>query len=92
MRQSAAIFVPVVSQMGFDLIWFGIYLVIMIEIALITPPIGFNLFIIQQIAGRDILFVAMAALPFFAILLAVTALITIWPGLVLWLPDEMMRR
>jgi tripartite ATP-independent transporter DctM subunit len=89
---SAAIFVPVVSQMGFDLIWFGIYLVIMIEIALITPPIGFNLFVIQQISNRDIFFVAMAALPFFAILLVVTALITIWPELVLWLPDQMMRR
>jgi len=89
---SAAIFVPVVSQMGFDLIWFGIYLVIMIELALITPPIGFNLFVIQQISKRDIFFVAVAALPFFAVLLAVTAIITIWPETVLWLPDRMMSR
>ena len=89
---SAAIFVPVVSQMGFDLIWFGIYLVIMIELALITPPIGFNLFVIQQISKRDIFFVAVAALPFFAVLLAVTAIITIWPETVLWLPDQMMNR
>ncbi|MFW6028062.1 MAG: TRAP transporter large permease [bacterium] len=89
---SAAIFVPVVSQMGFDLIWFGIYLVIMIELALITPPIGFNLFVIQQISKRDIFFVAVAALPFFAVLLGVTAIITIWPEIVLWLPDRMMSR
>lgn len=89
---SAAIFVPVVSAMGFDLIWFGIYLVIMIELALITPPIGFNLFVIQQISKRDIFFVAVAALPFFAVLLAVTAIITIWPDVVLWLPDQMMSR
>jgi C4-dicarboxylate transporter, DctM subunit len=89
---SAAIFVPVVQQMGFDLIWFGIYLVLMIEIALITPPIGFNLFVIQQISGKNIFFIAAAALPFFLVLLVVTALVTIWPQLVLWLPEQMMRR
>ena len=88
---SAAIFVPVVSAMGFDLIWFGIYLVIIIEMALITPPIGFNLFVIQQISGRDILFISAAALPFFATLLFATALIVVFPELVLWLPDLMMR-
>lgn len=88
---SAAIFVPVVSQMGFDLIWFGIYLVVIIEMALITPPIGFNLFVIQQISGRDILFISSAALPFFATLILVTALIVVFPELVLWLPDLMMR-
>ncbi|WP_420392304.1 TRAP transporter large permease [Acuticoccus sp.] len=88
---SAAIFVPVVSQMGFDLIWFGIYLVIIIEMALITPPIGFNLFVIQQISGRDILFISVAALPFFITLLGATALIVAFPELVLWLPDLMMR-
>lgn len=88
---SAAIFVPVVSQMGFDLVWFGIYLVIIIEMALITPPIGFNLFVIQQISGRDILFISAGAVPFFLTLIFVTALITIWPELVLWLPDVMMR-
>jgi tripartite ATP-independent transporter DctM subunit len=89
---SAAIFVPVMQQMGFDLIWFGIYLVLMIEIALITPPIGFNLFVIQQISGKNIFFIAAAALPFFFVLLAVTALVTFWPQLVLWLPEQMMRR
>ncbi|WP_108661363.1 TRAP transporter large permease [Acuticoccus kandeliae] len=88
---SAAIFVPVVQQMGFDLIWFGIYLVIIIEMALITPPIGFNLFVIQQISKRDILFISTAALPFFVTLLFATALITVFPQLVLWLPDLMMR-
>ncbi len=88
---SAAIFVPVVSQMGFDLIWFGIYLVIIIEMALITPPIGFNLFVIQQISGKNILFISAAAAPFFITLIFVTALITVWPELVLWLPDVMMR-
>jgi tripartite ATP-independent transporter DctM subunit len=89
---SAAIFVPVVSQMGFDLIWFGIYLLILMDLALIRPKIGFNLFVIQQISKRDIFFVAVAALPFFAVLLVVTAIITIWPEIVLWLPDQMMRR
>ena len=88
---SAAIFVPVVQQMGFDLVWFGIYLVIIIEMALITPPIGFNLFVIQQISGRDILFISLSALPFFVTLLFATALVTVFPQLVLWLPDLMMR-
>jgi TRAP-type C4-dicarboxylate transport system permease large subunit len=89
---SAAIFVPIVEKMGFDLIWFGIYLVIMIEMALITPPVGFNLFVIQSLTGRDILHVAKCALPFFAILIFVTAAITVWPEIVLFLPNAMLSR
>lgn len=89
---SAAIMVPVVEKAGFDLIWFGIYLVLVIEMALITPPVGFNLFVIQALTKRDMLYIARAALPFFILLLAATAAITIWPQLVLWLPDLMLNR
>ncbi len=89
---SAAIMVPVVQKAGFDLIWFGIYLVLVIEMALITPPVGFNLFVIQALTKHNMLYIARAAFPFFVLLLFATALITIWPQIVLWLPDLMLNR
>ena len=89
---SAAIIVPVVEKAGFDLVWFGIYLVLVIEMALITPPVGFNLFVIQSLTKRDIFYISAAALPFFFLLLVATAIITIWPGIVLWLPNLMLSR
>lgn len=89
---SAAIIVPVVEKAGFDLVWFGIYLVLVIEMALITPPVGFNLFVIQSLTKRDIFYISAAALPFFFLLLVATTIITIWPGIVLWLPNLMLSR
>lgn len=89
---SAAIFVPIVSKMGFDLIWFGIYLIVMIEMALITPPVGFNLFVIQSLTQRDMLYIARCALPFFIILNFVVVVITIWPEIVLALPNKMLNK
>ncbi len=83
------IFLPLVTFVGFDPIWFGIYLILMIELAQITPPVGFNLFVISGLTNEDILTIARAALPFFLLLCAATALVTIFPGFVLFLPNLM---
>ena len=77
---------PLVTAAGFDPIWFGIYLILMIELALVTPPIGFNLFVIQGLTGDPIGRVAIAAFPFFLLMCLVVVLITAFPSIALWLP------
>lgn len=81
----------VVHIMGYDPIWFGIVLVVLIEIAQITPPVGFNLFIIQDLAKIEIIEVAKYAFPFFLLLLVALVILTAWPGIPLWLPQQMIR-
>ncbi len=88
---SLPITLPLVTQAGFDPIWFGIYLVIMIELAQITPPVGFNLFVIKGLTDWEIGDIALAALPFFLILCLITAAITVFPNIVLYLPSLMVR-
>ncbi len=83
------IVLPLVQVVGFDPVWFGIYLVLMIELAQITPPVGFNLFVISGLTNEDILTIARAALPFFLLLCAATVLVTVFPQVVLYLPDLM---
>ncbi|CAN5649568.1 TRAP transporter large permease subunit [soil metagenome] len=82
---------PLITAAGFEPLWFGIFLVLMVETAQITPPVGLNLFVIQGISGRSITFVARAAAPFFFILLGVTALVTAFPEIVAYLPGLMRR-
>ena len=82
-----AIIMPVVSAAGFDLIWFGIYLVIVVEMSQITPPVGFNLFVIQGLTGKDILTITKATLPFFLLMLLAIALMHLFPSIALYLPD-----
>jgi C4-dicarboxylate transporter, DctM subunit len=77
---------PLAMQAGFDPIWFGIFLVIMVEMAQITPPVGFNLFVLQGLTGTPIGKVAVAALPFFVLMVVAVVLLTIFPGIALWLP------
>ena len=86
-----AVLLPVVKAAGFDLLWFGIYVVLVVEMAQVTPPVGFNLFVLQNLTRRDIGFVARASLPFFAILLLMVVLIHQFPALVTWLPAQMSR-
>lgn len=83
---TAVIVLPMVKEAGFDLIWFGIYLIIHVEMAQITPPVGFNLFVLQNMSGRDTMTVARAAFPFFILLLATVFIITEYPRIVLYLP------
>lgn len=86
-----AIIMPLVSAAGFDLIWFGIYLVIVVEMSQITPPVGFNLFVIQGLTGKDILTITVAALPFFLLMLLAIALLHWFPDIALYLPRAMNR-
>ena len=84
---SLPITLPLILAAGFDPIWFGVFLVIMVELAQITPPIGFNLFIIQGLTGTPIMKVAAAAAPFFVLMCIGVVLLTIFPQIALWLPD-----
>ncbi len=83
------IVLPLITLAGFDPVWFGIYLVLMIELAQITPPVGFNLFVISSLNNDDILTIARAAFPFFALMALSTALITAFPQIVMVLPNMM---
>jgi C4-dicarboxylate transporter DctM subunit len=76
---------------GIDPLWFCIYLVLVVEMSQITPPVGFNLFVIQGLTGIDILRIARAAFPFFMLLLFAAVLITIFPQIVTYLPSLMGR-
>ena len=88
---TTSIVLPMVLEAGIDPLWFGIYIVLVVEMSQITPPVGFNLFVIQSLTGRDILFVAKAALPFFFLLLSAVLIVTIFPQIVTWLPHTMSR-
>jgi len=84
------IVLPMVQAAGIDLIWFGIFVVVLVEIAQITPPVGFNLFVLQTMSGRDINYVAAASIPFFFMMLAEIVIITAFPELATWLPDALL--
>ena len=83
---TTVVVLPMVQKAGFDLVWFGIFLVLIVEMAEVSPPVGFNLFVLQTMSGRDSNWVAKAALPFFFLLVAAVAIITVFPGIVMWLP------
>jgi C4-dicarboxylate transporter DctM subunit len=87
---TTSVILPMVMAAGVDPIWFGIFLVMVVEMSQITPPVGFNLFVIQSITGRDIFEIAWYALPFFLLLVLATAIITVFPEIALWLPSTMM--
>lgn len=86
---TTSIIMPMVTAAGIDTLWFGIYLVIVVEMAQITPPVGFNLFVIQGLTGRNIFAIARAAMPFFFLLLLGVVIITIFPQIVTFLPSLM---
>ena len=83
---TAVIVLPMVKEAGFDLVWFGVYLIIHVEMAQITPPVGFNLFVLQNMSGKDTWTVARAAFPFFILLNVAVLIITTFPQIVLYLP------
>ncbi len=86
---TTAVIMPMVEAAHIDLIWFGIFIVLVVEIAQITPPVGFNLFVVQGLTGRDIFYVAKAVLPFFFLLCLGVVIITIFPEIATWLPKTM---
>ncbi|MCR8726219.1 TRAP transporter large permease subunit [Frigidibacter sp. SLM-1] len=86
---TTSIIMPMVTAVGIDPLWFGIYLVLVVEMSQITPPVGFNLFVIQGLTGLNMLRIARAALPFFFLLLLAVGLITLFPQIVTYLPNAM---
>jgi C4-dicarboxylate transporter DctM subunit len=87
---SLPITLPLVVQAGFDPLWFGVFLVIMVEIGQITPPVGFNLFVLQGLTGHSIGRVARASVPFFFLMLIGVAVVTAMPQTALWLPTVLL--
>ena len=87
---TSAVVLPMIQKAGFDLIWFGIFIVLLVEIAEVTPPVGFNLFVLQNMTGKDSNTIARAALPFFGCLVVCIVLITLFPQIVTFLPNMVM--
>ena len=86
-----AIIEPMIRQAGFDMIWFGIFLVIVVEMAQITPPVGFNLFVLQGMANKDMGYIAKSAFPLFLLMIFAVILVVIFPQIALWLPEHMVQ-
>lgn len=87
-----AIIEPMIRAAGIDLIWFGIFIVVVVEMAQITPPIGFNLFVLQSMTKHDITYIAKTALPMFAIMVLMVAVLVLFPGLATWLPEQLLTK
>ncbi|MBL8487100.1 MAG: TRAP transporter large permease subunit [Rhodocyclaceae bacterium] len=85
-----AVIQPTIEAAGIDPIWFGIYLVLVVEMAQVTPPVGFNLFVLQGMTGRQMTWIARTALPFFLLMVVAVALIYVFPGIITWLPARMV--
>ena len=84
-----AVLLPTVQKAGLDLIWFGIFIVLVVEMAQITPPVGFNLFVLQGLTKRDLTWIARTAMPLFFVMVVAVMLIYFVPALVTWLPAKM---
>ena len=86
-----AVIEPMVRAAGFDMLWFGVYLMIVVEMAQITPPIGFNLFVLQGMTGRDMGFIARASVPMFMVMCVFVVVLVAFPGLATFLPELLSR-
>jgi C4-dicarboxylate transporter DctM subunit len=89
---TTSIILPMVQAAGIDLLWFGIYVVLVVEMSQITPPVGFNLFVLQGLTGRSILYVARTAIPFFLLMVVAVAIIVAFPEIATFLPKYMTAR
>ena len=87
---TTSIIIPLVVAAGFDLIWFGIYIVLVVEMAQITPPVGFNLYVLQGMTGRNIFTIGAYALPLFLLMCVAVVLVAMFPAIALWLPSTML--
>lgn len=85
------VLMPTVQAAGIDTLWFGIFIVLVVEMAQITPPVGFNLFVLQGMTGRQLTWIARVTAPMFALMCAAVALIYAFPGIVTWLPQHMSQ-
>jgi TRAP-type C4-dicarboxylate transport system permease large subunit len=89
---TTSIVLPMVAAAGFDPIWFGIFIVLMTELATLSPPVGFNLFVLQAMTGKDSMEIARATLPFFVLLVVAVAILAVFPQIVTWLPQKVLAR
>lgn len=87
-----AVIEPMVVNAGFDMLWFGVYVMIVVEMAQITPPIGFNLFVLQGMTGKDMGFISRASFPMFCVMGAFIVLLYTFPGMATWLPEYLSSR
>src|SRR6476660_5523893 len=87
---TTSVVIPMVEKAGFDLVWFGIFIVLLVEIAELTPPLGFNIFVLQTMTGRDSNYVALASAPFFLMMVLCIAIITLFPETATGLPDALV--
>jgi len=85
-----AVLMPTIQAAGIDPLWFGIFVVVVVEMAQVTPPVGFNLFVLQGLTGRDMTVIARYALPYFLLMVLAVVLLYTFPGLVTWLPGHMV--
>ena len=88
---TTSIILPMIQAAGIDLMWFGIYLVLVVEMSQVTPPVGFNLFVLQGLTGRNILQIARAAFPFFILLQIGVVLLVVFPEIATYLPQQMTK-
>ena len=89
---TTSIVLPMVEKAGFDLVWFGIFIVLLVEIAEVTPPLGFNMFVLQTMSGRDSNYVALASLPFFFMMVLALVALIVFPEIATWLPDALIAK
>jgi TRAP-type C4-dicarboxylate transport system permease large subunit len=87
-----AVVEPMIRQAGIDIVWFGIFIVVVVEMAQITPPIGFNLFVLQGMTSHEMNYIARAAIPMFLIMVAMVFILIAFPELATWLPETMRTR
>ena len=87
-----AIVEPMVRQAGIDMIWFGIFVVVVVEMAQVTPPIGFNLFVLQGMTRHEISYIAKVAIPMVLLMLLMVVILVVWPELATWLPENIRQR
>ena len=86
-----AIVEPMIRQAGIDVIWFGIFIVVVVEMAQVTPPIGFNLFVLQGMTNHEISYIAKTAIPMVALMVLMVVILVVWPELATWLPETVRQ-
>ena len=87
-----AIVEPMIRQAGIDVIWFGVFVVVVVEMAQVTPPIGFNLFVLQGMTKHEISYIARTAIPMVGLMILMVVILVVWPELATWLPDNIRQR
>jgi C4-dicarboxylate transporter DctM subunit len=87
---TTSVLMPIIQAANIDLVWFGVFLVIVCEMGMITPPVGLNLFVLQHLTGKNIFWIARAALPYLTAMVALVIVMIIWPSVVTYLPNSML--